>query len=499
MASPDLSVPSLAPGTLLSTEEHAQALFLPSFAQERLWFLDQLEPNSPVYNVHIASKLRGPLRVATLEESLQTIVERHEALRTTFVPVEGRPLQAIAPHLTLPLPLLDLSALPERVREQHFQHVAATVVKLPFDLARGPLVRAYLLRLQPSEHALIVTFHHSVADGWSGELFWQELSTLYQAFLLGQPSPLPELPLQYADYAAWQRETLQGAVLEEHLAYWRNHLRDAPALLDLPLDHPRPPVQTYRGSQYVFILSASLLEALRVLSRREGVTLFMVLLAAFQTLLLRYCGQEDLVVGTPIAGRTRRELHPLIGLFANTLVLRTDLSGNPSFRLLLQRLRDTCLNAYEHQDVPFEKLVEELHPERSLSYSPLFQVLLSLGNFASRPPAFSNLSIVPMQIERHTARFDLACDFLEEPGGLTCWLEYNTDLFEAATVARLAADLHTLLKGIVAHPDQRLSEFIAASGGAGHCLGLNTATSRLPPPSVCTHSWLSRRGSSLTR
>jgi amino acid adenylation domain-containing protein len=489
MPSPDSFAPAVAASTSLSTEE-SQPLFLPSFAQERLWFLDQLEPHNPVYNVHIAKRLRGPLHVATLERSLQAIVERHEVLRTTLVAVEGRPMQAIAPHLALPLPLLDLTSLPDPERESLLGHVAATVMELPFDLARGPLVRTYLLRLAANEHVLLATFHHAIADGWSGELFWQELPALYHAFLLGQPSPLPDLPLQYADFAAWQRETLQGATLDAHLAYWREHLRAAPALLDLPLDHPRPAQASYRGAHYRFQLPASLLKSLTALSQREGVTLFMTLLAAFQTLLLRYTGQHDLVLGTPIAGRTRRELHSLFGLFANTLVLRTDLSGNPSFLHLLQRVREVCLNAYDHQDLPFEKLVEELHPERSLSYSPLFQVFLSLGNFASRPPSLPGLTIVPLQIDRHTARFDLVCDFFEEAEGLSCRLEYNTDLFEAGTIERLASHLHTLLESIVAHPQQRLWDLpVLPAAEQNHLLHL-LAAPPTPAPTRCLHALL---------
>jgi amino acid adenylation domain-containing protein len=444
-------------GTVAS-EVDEEPLFLPSFAQERLWFMDQLEPESSAYNLRLLLRLKGTLNIAALWRSLQTIVERHEVLRTTFVPVDGRPMQAIAPYLEVALPLVDLSQLIEGSRSHEIRRLIAEGVALPFDLHYGPLVRAQLLRLAPTEHILIVTFHHIVADGWSGEILLQELNTLYNAYVAGQPPTLPELPVQYADYAVWQREWLQGEVLEKQLGYWRQQLADAPPLLELPTDHPRPAVQTFKGNRYILELPPSLVEALRALSAREGVTLFMTLLAAFQTLLMRYSGQADIVVGTPVAGRTRLEVKPLIGLFANTLVLRTDLSGNPTFRALLRRVREVCLDAYEYQDLPFEKLVEVLQPQRSLSYSPLFQVLFGHANFSSHSPEFAGLTLIPMQIEHETARYDLVCDFLEDGHELSCRFEYNTDLFEADTIARLAAHLQTLLESIVAQPEQRLWE-----------------------------------------
>jgi amino acid adenylation domain-containing protein/non-ribosomal peptide synthase protein (TIGR01720 family) len=434
-----------------------EALFLPSFAQERLWFLDQLEPNSAVYNLRYALRMRGTLNVQALGHSLQLVIERHEALRTTFTPVEGHPLQAIAPHLELALPLTDLSTLPGAAREQHLHHLIQQASELPFDLARGPLVRAHLLRLAPREHVLVVTFHHIITDRWSNAIFWHDLSACYTALTSGRPVALPELPLQYADYAAWQREWLQGARLERLLSYWRQQLADAPPLLDLPTDHPRPAQASYRGTRYFFQLDRAVHEGLRALSGREGATLFMTLLAAFQVLLWRSSGQDDLVVGTPVAGRTRVELEGLMGLFVNTLVLRTHLEGNPTFRQLLARVREVCLGAYEHQDLPFEQLVEALNPERSQGYSPLFQVFFVLQNTPGDGIHMPGLEGELLPIESEATKFDLILGFWEEAGGFYGDFEYNTDLFEEETIARLTRHYQTLLESILADPDQPIS------------------------------------------
>ncbi|HEX2081286.1 MAG TPA: condensation domain-containing protein, partial [Longimicrobium sp.] len=323
-----------------------------SFAQERLWFIDRLEPGSAVYNMPMARRLGGALDEAALERSLREIVRRHEALRTVFAEVDGSPVQVIAPFDGFALPVEDLSGLGETDREAAVGRRAGEEAARPFDLAAGPLFRAALLRLGGEDHVLLLSMHHIVSDGWSMGVLVRELSALYAAYREGRESPLPELPVQYADYAVWQREQLAGEVLDRQLAYWKERLAGAPGLLELPTDHPRPAVQAYRGATVPFEISLELLERLQALGRSEGATLYMTLLGAFQVLLGRYAGSEDVVVGSPIAGRTRREVEELIGFFVNTLVLRTDLSGNPSFREVLRRVREATLGAYEHQEVP---------------------------------------------------------------------------------------------------------------------------------------------------
>ncbi|HEU4754210.1 MAG TPA: condensation domain-containing protein, partial [Armatimonadota bacterium] len=364
-----------------------------SFAQERLWFLDRLEPGSATYNILAAWRLGGALDERALERSLGEIVRRHEALRTTFTEVDGSPVQVIAPSGAFALPVEDLSALSGADREAALRRRAGDEARRAFDLSAGPLFRAALLCLGEEEHVLLLSMHHIVSDGWSMGVFFRELSALYAAYREGRESPLPELAVQYADYAVWQREQLAGEVLDRQLAYWRERLADAPALLELPTDHPRPGVQTFRGAHEPIELPLELLERLRALGRSEGATLYMTLLSAFQVLLGRYAGSEDVVVGSPIAGRTRGEVEELIGFFVNTLVLRTDLGGDPSFREVLGRVREATLGAYEHQELPFEKLVAELQPERSLSHSPLFQVMFTLQNDGAGESALAGLEM----------------------------------------------------------------------------------------------------------
>ena len=350
-----------------------------SFAQQRLWFIDQLEPGS-VYNFPAAVRLKGQLNVAALKLSLNEIVKRHESLRTTFTTVDGRPVQVIAPLLTVALPILDLRELPETEREAEVQRLATNEAQRPFDLAQGPLVRATVLRLGENDHVGLLTMHHIVTDGWSAGILIREMAMLYDAFCSERPASLPEMPVQYADFAHWQRNWLAGEVLETQLSYWKEQLRGAPPLLELPTDHPRPAIQTFHGAHQSILLAPIVGDRLKALSRQEGVTLFMTMLAAFQVLLQGYTNQDDLVIGTPIANRNRLETEGLIGFFVNTLVLRTGLSGNPTFRDLLRRVREVCLGAYAHQDLPFEKLVEELHLARDLSRNPLFQVMFVLQN-----------------------------------------------------------------------------------------------------------------------
>jgi aspartate racemase len=429
-----------------------------SFAQQRLWFLDKLEPDSPAYNEPWAIQLNGLLNVEALEQSLNEILKRHETLRTTFLIIDGQPIQAITPASYQSLSIIDLQELQSDQRLTEAQLQFATLAQQPFDLSQGPLMLVKLLKLSAEEHWLLFNFHHIICDRWSFGVFNRELTALYTAFISGQPSPLPELPIQYADFAHWQGERLQGSILEDLLTYWKRQLSGQLPVLELPTDHPRPPLQSYRGSSQSLQLSQDLTIALNNLSRQSGATLFMTLLAAFKVLLHRYSGQEDIIVGIPIAGRNRPELENLIGFFLNTLVLRTDLSGNPRFHDLLKQVREIALGAYEHQDLPFEKLVEELQPQREQSISPLFQVMLILQNTPTAEVKLPGLTISSLKNSNQTAKYDLTLYLLETEQGLNCHLEYNTDLFVSTTITRILSHFQTLLEGIVANPNQRLSD-----------------------------------------
>ena len=428
-----------------------------SFAQQRLWFMDQLEPGGSVYNFPAAVRLKGPLDVAALRLSLNEIIRRHEVLRTTFAMVDGRPVQVIAPLLTLNLPILELRDLPEAEREAEVQRLATNEARRPFDLAVGPLVRATVLRLAEDEHVGLLTMHHIVSDGWSTGILIREMAILYQAFCSERTASLPELPIQYVDFAHWQRNWLQGEVLETQLTYWKQQLLGAPPL-ELFADHPRPAVQTFHGAHQTILLPRNVGDRLKALSRNEGVTLFMTLLAAFQALLHQYTGQDDLVVGTPTANRNRVEIEGLIGFFVNTLVLRTDLSGNPGFRELLRRVREVCLGAYAHQDLPFERLVEEMHLARDLSRNPLFQVMFVLQNAALQAVELPGLSLSPVDVDTGTSHFDLTLHVVDTDRGLVGTLAYNTDLFEAPTIARMLGHFGTLLEEVAAAPERCLSD-----------------------------------------
>jgi amino acid adenylation domain-containing protein len=431
----------------------------PSFAQERLWFLDQLEPGSSAYNIPAAFRLKGVLDRTALEQSLNEIVRRHEVLRTTFATVGGQPVQVIASDLNLALPIVDLCKFPEAKREIEVQRLVTEEAQRPFDLIQDPFLRTTLLHLDDEEHVLLLTMHHIVSDGWSMGVFNQELAALYKAFSARKPSPLPELPIQYADFAHWQRQWLQGEVLEAQLAYWKQQLGGSLPVLKLPTDRPRPAIQTFQGATQSFMLSATLTESLNALSHQEGVTLFMTLLAAFKTLLYRYTSQEDILLGSPAANRNRVEIEGLIGFFVNTLVLRTDLSGDPTFQELLGRVRAVTLGAYAHQGLPFERLVEELQPERDLSHNPLFQVMFALQDVLMvSAPALTGLSVSLLEPDSGAAKFDLTL-FVEETGQrLRGLLEYNTDLFSATTITRLAGHFQSLLRGIVVHAKWKISE-----------------------------------------
>jgi len=428
-----------------------------SFAQEGLWFLNRLQPESGFYNVPAALRLSGAMRERVLERALGEIVRRHEVLRTTFHEVDGEPVQVIAPFAGFTLPVEDLSGLGPAEREAEARSRAREDAARPFDLAAGLLFRPRLLRLAADEHVLLLGMHHIVTDEWSTGVLFRELSALYGAYRAGAGSPLPELAVQYADYAVWQRDQLRGEVLERQLAYWKERLAGAPALLELPTDHPRPAVQTHRGAQEHCELPEGLLERLRALGRREGSTLHMVLLGAFQVLLAKYAGSDDVVVGSPIAGRARREVEALVGFFVNTLVLRTGLSGDPGFREVLRRVREATLGAYEHQDVPFERLVAELHPERSLGHSPLFQVMFIQAG-ADRPEVdLPGVVLRRVSGGNRTSKFDLTLVVGAQPDGRGVILEYSTDLFERATIVRLAGHLERVLEQVAGDADVRLS------------------------------------------
>ena len=351
-----------------------------SFAQQRLWFLEQLYPGTPLHNMSRLIRLSGVLDVAVLQRTLDAIVARHEALRTTIVATDGIPWQIVSPPSGVSLGSRDLQSLAEPEREAEARRLVSEEARRPFDLTQGPLFRAMLLRLGAEEHLLLLSMHHIISDAWSRGVLSRELTAFYEAFATGGPAALPALPIQYADYAVWQRERLQGERLDRELGYWREQLRGAPAVLELPTDRPRPPVQSSRGGRESLLLPSRLCEAVRALSKAEGVTLFTTVLAAYQVLLARYTGQDDIVVGSPIAGRTRTETEGLIGFFVNTLALRTDLSGDPTFRELLVRVREVALGAFAHQDVPFDQVVEELQPERDMSRTPIFQVSLAMQN-----------------------------------------------------------------------------------------------------------------------
>jgi len=439
-----------------------------SFAQQRMWLLDELETGS-AYNIRTALRLTGRINASALEKGLNEIVRRHEVLRTTFRAIDGSPMQVIAEKGTIVMPLIDLSRLTKAEREEEAGRLARDETMRRFDLAKGPLFSGVLIRLSEEEHILLLTMHHIVSDGWSMAILKRELMVFYEAFSNEDLSPLPELPVQYADFAHWQREWLQGEVLENQLSYWREKLEGVP-VLQLFTDRPRPSVQTFAGAGQSIALSPRLSRALNDLSQRQGVTLLMTLLAAFQTLLFRYTGQEDIVVGTPIANRNWTEIERLIGFFVNSLALRTDLSGNPSFLELLGRVREVALGAFAHQDLPFEKLVEELNPERDMSRTPLFQIMFALQNMPAEELQLPGLTLSSFPIEIIKVRFDIEIHLWEKPEGLSGMVVYNTDLFEDATIARLMGHYETLLESIVTDPEQRISELPLLTAAERHQL-----------------------------
>jgi surfactin family lipopeptide synthetase A len=457
-----------------------------SFGQQQLWLLAQMMPDIPVYNESVTIHLPGPLDVAALQQSFNEIIRRHEAWRTSFPIVDGQPVQMIQPPPALTLPAVDLRDLPLARREAEARRLATEKALPLFDLAHGPLLRATLIRLNDEDHRLFLTLHHIIFDGTIYEIFLPELYALYEAFSHGKPSPLPELPIQYADFALWQREWLQGQVLADQLKYWKQQLAGAPTALELPTDHPRPPTQTHHGSRYPFALSKRLTDALKTLSRREGVTLYMVLAATFQTLLYRYTGQDDILIGTTTGGRKSSEAQKLIGFFLNTLVLRTNLSGNPTFRDLLGRVREVVLEAHAHQDLPFEYLVKELQPERNLGQNPLIQVMLSLE--PPLPVLPSGWTMTLTDVKTNTSKFDLSLELDDRPEGLVGWFEYSTDLFNESTITRMLGHWQILLESIVVDPEQHLAELPLLTEAERQQLLVEwNATSTAYPRDMCVH------------
>jgi amino acid adenylation domain-containing protein/thioester reductase-like protein len=434
-------------------------IFPLSFAQNRMWFLDRIEQESSAYNISTALRLKGRLNATILKKCLEEIVTRHEILRTTFAVVEEKPVQIINHCADFPFAIADLQALPEAAKQKEVLWLAKEETKKPFDLNKDKLLRITLIQLSSQENVVLFTMHHIISDGWSLGILIKEVATLYQAFLAGKPSPLPKLPIQYADFAVWQREWLQGEVLSTQLDYWHKQLQNVP-LLNLPTDYPRPTVTTYKGATQSFQLSESLTTAIKALSRQEGVTLFMTLLAAFKVLLSRYSHQNDIVVGTPIANRNRAEIEGLIGFFVNTLVLRTNLDGDRSFTELLKRVREVTIGAYTHQDIPFEQLVEVMKVERHLNRHPLFDVMFTLENDSTEELKLPELTLSYLTEERKTAIFDLTLSMTETERGLAGDIEYSTDLFNENTIKRMVEHFQVLLEAIVINPEQKVSKLL---------------------------------------
>ncbi|WP_143857153.1 non-ribosomal peptide synthetase, partial [Nostoc sp. 'Peltigera membranacea cyanobiont' 213] len=453
-----------------------------SFAQQRLWFLDQFEPNSAIYNIPFGLRLLGNLNQAALEQSLVEIIHRHEALRTNFITVDGQATQIIQTETNWTFTVVDLKHLPLTEQKTAAQKLIQQQALLPYDLESEALIRGTLVVLSETEQWLLVCMHHVVSDGWSIGVFFQELQALYNAYLIGQHPTLLPLPIQYADFAIWQRQWLQGSVLENQLSYWEQQLANAPTFLPLPTDRPRPAVQTFNGANMEFALSDELTQRLLQLSQKQGCTLFMTLLAAYNTLLYRYTGQEDILVGTPIANRDRTEIEGLIGFFVNTLVMRTDLSLNPSFNELLLRIREMALSAYAHQDLPFEMLVEALQPERDLSHTSLFQVMFVLQNAPMSEIELTGLTVSFLPIESSTAKFDLTLSMENTATGLFGWWEYNTDLFSRITIERMTGHFVTLLEGIVANPTEQISQLPMVTATEQHQLLVEWNDTRVDYP-----------------
>ncbi|WP_050780083.1 non-ribosomal peptide synthetase [Crocosphaera chwakensis] len=429
-----------------------------SFAQERLWFLDKFEEQSNAYHEGGAIRLIGNLNIKLLNQSFAEIIRRHEILRTNFSVTDAQAYQVIDTQKTLVVHEIDLSELSVEKQLEKTQEITIQKFQTPFNLKRDLLLRVTLIKLAENQHILLVVMHHIICDGWSFKVLIQELSTLYTAYQNNQPSPLPELTIQYADFAAWQKQELKAEKLEQQLNYWKQQLSEIPPLLELPTDHPRPAIQTFEGSKFNFTFSSELSQKLQELSQQMGVTLFMTLLSAFSILLCRYSRQEEIAIGSPIANRNRAEIEPLIGFFVNTLVMRINLENNPTVTELLQKVRRICLEGYAHQDVPFEKLVEETQPARNLSHSPLFQVMFALQKAPVEELKLPGLSLLPVDIDNGIAKFDLTLSMEETSSGLKGFWEYNTNLFEKETIERMFENFQVLLEGMVNNPDEKVAK-----------------------------------------
>jgi amino acid adenylation domain-containing protein len=456
-----LNVPASGEDVIKHEADHRE--FPLSCTQQRLWFLEQFDPGNSVYNLPAVWRIKGNLVPQILERSINEIYSRHEILRTIFTLSNDQPVQAISDSTEFPLEIIGLEEFPENERESVAENLIRERIGKPFDLLNVPLLRVSLLRISETDYYLALVMHHIISDGWSVGVFLKELGALYQSYLSDSAASLPELSIQYSDYALWQQKWLETEQYKQQLEFWTNQLKDAPAFLELPTDYPRPSVQRYQGAQCSAFVSIDLTKKLNQLSRQEGATLFMTLLSAWQLLLFRYSAQDQIVVGTPIAGRTKTETENLIGFFVNTLAIRGDLSSDPTFTELLQRTKERALEAYGNQDLPFEKLVEEINPERSLSYSPIFQAMFALQNANSTTEDFADLKLERIKLPSKTAKFDLSLDVFEDNGGLTLWIEYDTDLFAAETIEKMLVQLQSLLETIVLQPESRLSELMAAN------------------------------------
>ncbi len=458
-----------------------------SFAQERLWFLDQFEPNSSLYNITIAMRATGKLSIGALQNSINTLISRHETLRTIFGSESGHPIQMIYEKLQIPLNIeVRTGTLPQN-RDAVLSQLLEEEINMPFDISKGPLTRVRIIQLDADDFGLFFAFHHIIFDGWSAGLFFKELNQIYTATIEHQQANLPELSIQYADFAAWQKEWLQGDALAQEMAFWKQSLAGAPKLIELPLDHPRPAAQTFRGTSIELNLSRELTEELETLTRKQQATMYMTMLTAFEIFLSRYCGQKDFVIGSPIAGRTRIELEQILGFFANTIVMRANISGNPTYIEALKRVRETSLNAFAHQNVPFEKLVEELQPERSLSYNPLFQVMFTYQNTPDQEIEMGSLKLSDIKSESSHEKFDFSLSCWKEDSVLKCFLSYNTDLFDTETILRMKQNFITLLQGIVANPEQNISALPMLSEEEQQKLLVDWNNTSVAAPQTCVH------------
>ncbi len=463
----------------ISRREPSESCLL-SFSQQRFWFLDQMDPGSASYNIHFPVHLAGSLNVTALEASLNEIVRRHEILRTSYHATDGRPLQTVLPMRRLSLLSLDLGGLPESERWPHIHRLVREQSREPFDLAKGQVFRVTLLRNSDQEHVILLVMHHIVFDGWSSGVFMRELSQLYEAFSNDKPSPLPELPIQYADYAVWQRKRLQGKMLDGLLSYWKGQLENKLDTLELPVDREPPAIQTGRGAYKPFLILPDTTKSLKELSRRQEITPFMALLAAFQTLLYRYNGQNHIAVGSPVANRDRTETGQLIGCFINTILLCTDMSGNPTFEELLARVRDVTLGAFIHQELPFEILVDALQPERQMNYTPLFRVWFVLQNSLGQPFELGDLTMSHVWMDEGATQFDLVLSLVDAHTHIEgCW-HYNLDIFDASTLDEIQEHFSILLKAVIAKPGIRLLDIPLADD---HQPSLGEAVSGQETPS----------------